>query len=436
MLRPIGALVLSLLFPFAAKSDEPLRLKETFAVAQQFRVQSRMRGSDNTLAAVKDKDNKDDKAPRKHDDSDIDYVERVLELDGDGLPNRLLRVYDKVEFRRKIGEERMETTVREAARRMVVLREKNLEVPFSPDGPLLRSEIEVVRVDVFTPALAGLLPADAVKPGDTWKAAESAVRELTDIQPEDGSLACKFVEVTTFVGRKVAHVSVRGHVRGVNEDGPTRHEIDGHFFFDLQSQHLCYLSIKGRQLLLDKDGKEIGASEGTLTMTRQARLRHDKLGDDVCGRLQLTPDADNTLLLFEDDDIGVRFVYPRRWRFAGLQNRQVMLEADGGNGILLTPVPLKEVPSPAQFAKEAQELIKSQGDLVLGISPARRVSSAPDVDQFTIEVKHLGKPQLIDYYTVRLRTTGATAATTLNPSDARELRPEIERMMRGLNVTK
>ena len=43
---------------------------------------------------------------------------------------------------------------------MVVIKAGERKAPFSPDGPLTWGEIDVVRTDVFNPALVpGLLPS-------------------------------------------------------------------------------------------------------------------------------------------------------------------------------------------------------------------------------------------------------------------------------------
>ena len=78
------------------------------------------------------------------------------------------------------------------------MRLETREVPFSPDGPLTWGEIDVVRTDVFNPALIpGLLPPNAVKPGATWKAAAATVAELTDMEKvEEGAITVEFVGLT------------------------------------------------------------------------------------------------------------------------------------------------------------------------------------------------------------------------------------------------
>lgn len=73
---------------------------------------------------------------------------------------------------------------------------RRAEGAFSPDGPMTWGEIDVVRTDVFNPLIPGLLPATAVKPGQSWKASAAAVAELTDMEKiEDGSIAVEFVGI-------------------------------------------------------------------------------------------------------------------------------------------------------------------------------------------------------------------------------------------------
>ena len=124
--------------------------------------------------------------------------------------------------------------MRPAVRRLVVMRENGTKAPFSPDGPLTWGEIDLVRTDVFTPALAGMLPDHAVRVGDRWNVAADAVRELTDMEHiDEGKIECRLEEVSAKDGRRQARVTFTGTVRGGNEDGPNRQQLDGWYLFDL-----------------------------------------------------------------------------------------------------------------------------------------------------------------------------------------------------------
>ena len=47
-----------------------------------------------------------------------------------------------------------------------------------------------------------------------------------------------------------------GSVRGLGEDGTSRHQLEGFVLFDLESNHLSYLSLKGAHALLEGPGAE------------------------------------------------------------------------------------------------------------------------------------------------------------------------------------
>ena len=236
----------------------------------------------------------------------------------------------------------------------MILRHKQLEVPFSPDGPLTWGEIDLVRTDVFTPALAGLLPDRAVRVGDRWNATPAALQELTDLETiDDGGLECTLAQFTTLANRRHARLDFRGTVRGVGEDGANRQQLEGTLLFDQESNHISYLSMRGVQTLLDKDGRAAGQVEGTFVLTRQPRMSPD-LRDEIVGSLRVEPNDDNTLLLFEDEDLGVRLLYPRRWHVAGVRGKQVALDEKQGSGLLLTLEPLARVPTGQQFLDESR----------------------------------------------------------------------------------
>src|SRR5262245_35516510 len=433
---PIFVAAVAFIAVSSACAEGPVRLQETFEAGTVYRVRSRMKGT-ATLTIPPEKDKKEAQSLTKTAESDIDYDERILEMDSDRLPNKTLRIYRAIEFRKEIEKQKDQNTLRPVVRRLVLLRDKSLKMPFSPDGPLMGSEIELVRTDVFTPLLRGLLSPDAVKPGDTWKASTDSVRELTDMQIEEGALECKFQGVVKVAGRSVADIGISGSVRGVSEDGPVRHEISGRFYFDLDSQHISYISFQGRQLFLDKDGKATGKIEGVFTMTRQARIRAPDLTDESIKGLKLEPDDDNTLLLYDNEDLGVRFTHSRRWKVTGVQGRQIMIDAEDKNGILLTLDALSKIPSADQFIKESESFIRQQKGRIMGTTNSRRIQDAPrEIDQFAIDAVMIDKRVLLDYFILRQKVGGATLVATLAPDNIRATRPEVERIAKSLVVTK
>ncbi len=223
--------------------------------------------------------------------SKLAYEERVLAPD-DAPMLKTVRAYREVEFERTVGEAKQDAGIRPSVRRMVVIKAGERKAPFSPDGPLTWGEIDVIRTDVFNPALIpGLLPQGAVKPGQTWKASATTVAELTDMEKvEEGAITVEFVGVTKVAEKRVAKLKVSGTVRGVNEDGPNRQKIDGTAYFDLDAGCLTYLSVRGTKDLLDGKGQTVGVVEGQFALTRTpvAKVTAD-LSDAALRDLDLKP---------------------------------------------------------------------------------------------------------------------------------------------------
>jgi len=338
-----------------------------------------------------------------------------------------------------VGDARQETTIRPAVRRLIVLRHNNQEVPFSPDGPLTWGEIDQVRTDVFTPALTGLLSDNPVLVGDKWAAAKTAIQELTDMERiDEGEVTCKFEQLVTLDKRRHARIAFSGTVRGLGEDGPTKQQLDGLLYFDLESNHISYLSLNGVHSLLDKESKEVGRVEGRFVMSRQVHTSCTELSDEKLKNLTTEPNADNTLLLFDSADLGVKFLYPRRWRVMETRgNRQVSVDsAEGGGGMLLTVEPPSRTPTGAQFLKESRDYLEQQKAKVKSVGQPRDLPDAAGLEHFTIEAEMGGQAFVMEYYVSHQRQGGVVIAARLSQGDAANLHKEVERIARSATITR
>jgi hypothetical protein len=402
-------------------------MQEPFAPGYQYHVSCRV-----SIAGTLHVEGKD-KQLALTGTSAIEFDERVL-AEKDKRVDKTIRIYRKMDFDRHVGDQHQQSSLRPAVRRMVLLRHNQFEVPFSPDGPLTWAEIDLVRTDVFTPALTGLLPAAAVKPGDRWQANVVALKELTDLERiDEGGLTCTFESVTTLVGRRQARARFEGTVRGVGEDGPARHQLEGQFYFDLVSNHMSYLHVKGTHFLLDKNGQPQGQVEGTFVLTREPAQPRD-LSDAELRGLVLEPNEDNTLLLFEQAELGVRFLYPRRWRMASVSGRQIALDENRGNGLLLTIEPSAKLPTGAQFHQEVRTWLTQQKAVVHRMDQPRVLAAG--VDNFAVDADINKQRIVLDYYVVRQNGGGATAVARLAPADLVSLRKDVDRIVKSVQITR
>ncbi|MBP3953959.1 hypothetical protein J8F10_01405 [Gemmata sp. G18] len=370
--------------------------------------------------------------------SKLTYEERLLKPD-DAELLKTVRAYRDVAFERTVGEAKQDAGLRPSVRRMVIIKAGERKAPFSPDGPLTWGEIDVVRTDVFNPALVpGLLPPNAVKPGQSWKATAASVSELTDMEKiEEGAITVEFVGIAKLNDRRLARLKISGTVRGVNEDGPNRQKLEGTAYFDLGNNVLTYLSVKGTHELLDGKGQTAGVIEGQFTMTRTPvpQMPAD-LSDASLRDLELRPNAENTLLLYDNADLGVRFLYPRGWRVGAVQGKQLTLDHARGAGVLITLESPAKVPVPDDYLKEVTGfLAKEKAQITASEKPVQIRSEPVQLDRFSLDATFGTEKVRLEYAVLKQTDGGLTVAARLPAADA-DIRSEVTRIVRSLSVTK
>src|SRR5260370_35586711 len=374
------------------------------------------------------KDQKEPKLLPLTGESALEYDERILKADKEGQVDKTLRVYRGLAVHGEVGDEPQEASLRPEVRRLVALRDKGIEVRFSPDGPLTPPEIDLIRTDIFTPAFSGLLPDKAVKAGDRWKASQAAVQELTDmVKIGEGELECRVDKRMTVEKGRIARVDLSGAIRGLTEDGPNQQKLTGYFDFDLDSNYVSYFYLKGVHLLLDKDGKEAGKLEGRLILTRQVNTRCKELTDDAIKSLRQEPDTDLMLLLYDNPDQGVRFLYPRRWHVAEDNEKQITMDGPDGSGLRLTFDSPSRIPKVEQFLKESRDWFSDQKAKVLRVEDPERVQSKPTpLDRFGLEEVIENQKVIMAYYVTRQAQGGATLAARLTRAALAEVRKAVD----------
>lgn len=433
MTRMLNAFIIVVSLGISAAAQDAVTLVERFDTAQPYRVELRVRI--NGRLALTPKKGEATKILPIEGDSTLIYDERMIPSD-DPKSAKLLRIYQDVRFQRRIDGQEQTADIRPSVRRMVVIRsESGKKVPLSPDGPLTWGEIDVVRTDLFSPALVtGLLPARPVKPGEKWYASKHAVADLTDLDPiEEGRLIVEYVGKVQLNGKSFARLNLSGQVKGRNEDGLSQHRLTGTIYFDLAENRLNYLNLQGTNELLGPDGKVTGRVEGSFQMTRGPSPRAADFSPEVVRQLKTSPDETNSLLLYDNPELGVKLEYPRRWRVGAVEGNQLTLEEGQGASILLTILPSNRLPTAEQYAREAQEFVRSQKGQVLGVVPTQKTEFS---DQFSLEIE-LNKARVrMNYHILSQANGGATAAVRLPLTDRDELTRHAHQILKSLQITR
>jgi hypothetical protein len=350
---------------------------------------------------------------------------------------KTIRVCRRLDFHRTLAGQPQQLALRPAVRRLVILRRGPTEVPFSPDGPLTWGEIDAVRTDVFAPALAGLLPPAAVRLGERWTASTVAVQELTDLEKiEEGKIECRLDRIVPSGKRRFARVTFSGTIRGVGEDGTVRHRLQGQFHLDLDAGFLTDVTLNGTTTLLDGDRKEVGTVDGRFVMMREPGSKTGELTDAALKAVKVEPDADNTLMLYDNPELGVRFLYSRRWRVAQVMGPQLALDSGDGCGVLITVDPPERIPTSAAFLAESRGWLEKQKAKMVKVYSPRKLREAPALEAFALEAQMLGQKIWMDYYVTRQTGGGATLAARLTTSDLADLRKEVDRIARSIVITR
>lgn len=419
---------------FRLQAEERFRLSESFEPGTVIRVEQKTElsgkvavsnGSRSELVALVGQ-------------GTVAYDERVFASE-DPDTATVLRQYRTFEARRQLGSREQSAQLRESVRRMVVLRSSKGKSPFSPDGPLLWSEIDAVRTDPFFPSLVpALLPAKPVAVNDSWSIGPDAISELTDLEKvTDGSYTMKIVGLVTVNGRRQARLSLSGTIRGIDDNGPCKHTLDGTAYFDLTINRLVYLSLKGTHDLLDGSGKTVGTIEGRFTVSRSVIDNAKELSDAAIKDLSLKPTPENSAMLYDNRELGIRFRYSRRWRIGAVQGRQLTLDGPNGGGILITLESTKSLPSAAEFQKESTAFLQKTARNVVVAETIRRVAERPAIDRFALSATTNDEAIRMEYAVLtNADGTGATLAVRLPGSDAKELARDIDLLLKFLDVGK
>jgi hypothetical protein len=427
----LGALALLVVAQLAA-ADEAVRMEEKFPVGARHKVRVRV----ELTGSLKPPPGKGKPAEpvRIEGSSSIDYEERILSQSG-GVINRSLRLCERFEMKRSIAGKQQQLALRPEVRRLVVLRKGHTESAFSPDGPLYWGELDVVRTDVFIPALTGLLPSRAVRPGEVWQASGASVQELTDLEKvEAGGMDLRLERIVKDGKRRLAKVQLSGTVKGVGEDGTASHKLQGLYHFDLDEGYLADLVLNGEMSLLDKDGKEAGKVEGRFVMVRTPGGSAEGLSDEAVRKLKTEPDEENTRILYDNPDAGVRFLYPRAWRLTREMGNQYALDGPEGEGVLITLDSPGKTPTARQLKEEARQWVEKQKGAVLREQDSVTLRASPRLDWFGLEARMGGDAFWMDYYVTVQEAGGATLAARSRHASLKQSRKDTSMIAGSISI--
>ena len=353
------------------------------------------------------------------------YLERVLTVDVGQLANKTIRKYLVLEAEQKIGNDSTQAKLRPQLQHVVLDRKGLQAVTFSPDGPMLIGELEQIRTDVFLPRLTGLLPKQDVVPGNSWKATNEAVQELTDMQKVDsGSLHCVFSQMET---ADVALIKFDGQVTGATPTGSNQQTIQGNYRFDLKAQRLVALKFEVTSILMDRDRKRVGDISAVYSMTRKPAPSQTL----ATTGMTLEASEESTLLLVLEPRIGLEMVHSRRWVPRPVNDKSWIIDGPSGSGLTIQFEAAGTIPQAEAVRKQIEATLSRS---VQNLKPLPDPAGWADAQRLSWTGAQNGKEYVFEYFLWKKGGKGAIIAGRYFAPEANLAQKDVERMIKGLRV--
>ncbi len=239
------------------------------------------------------------------------FPERVLGVDGEGLPARVVRYYDEATANINVSGSATTRKLRDDRRFMVAQRLSDAMVTYSPAGTLTREELELTGEHLDVTALPGLLPKDKVAVGERWDIPVPAVQQLTGL---DGIVNHEVRGKLESIKDEKARISVAGQVSGIADGAEVKTRIEAVCFFDMKVQRLTQVEWKQTEERMTGPASPAVKSQSTTTVKRSFIPEAQLLGDAVVKNLPATPDPGLLLLEYRDAKGRYQFLFERSWR--------------------------------------------------------------------------------------------------------------------------
>ncbi len=251
-----------------------------------------------------------------------DYVERVLDAKGT-MADRTVRIYQTAKAT-IAAQTRM---LRPERNFMVAQRIKDQLVTYSPAGPLLGEEMELME-HFDTLALPGLLPGRQVKVGESWSVPPAVIQAICDLDALDAQVKQELSCELKAVDGDLVLVGIQGTVKGIQLGAAVSIHIDAKskLVFDLKQKRIVELDWR------QSDQRQQGPATPNLSADVNIKVQRapidtpKELGQFAVLTLPNEPPARLTNIVQRDAKGKFAFQHSREWQDVGEQNGRRVLK--------------------------------------------------------------------------------------------------------------
>ena len=274
-------------------------------------------------------------------DGKLSFLERRLPAGGrDADALRSIRYYELAEADITVADRKTVNRL-DGSQKVIVaegrrdgVRVYSHEAAMTPDG------VELLRTPGDNLMLIGLLPAQEIQTGSTWKPDDWVMPALTTVEAvSESELNCKLDKLDD----RYAVISFEGKITGAVQGALTKITLKGQLAYDLAKKHI-------RQVVLTQtEDRTVGAvSPGmqvtaTLYIDRSPSGISGPLTDKVIASIAISPTSQQLAVWF-DAPWGVRFAFDRNW-FVFHQKDEVAVLRLVEAGSLLAQCNVSRVPN-------------------------------------------------------------------------------------------
>jgi hypothetical protein len=240
----------------------------------------------------------------------LSYDEKRLTTQVDTDLARSVRHYTLAEATIKVENGLLKPRLR-ADRQLIAAAEDKTQLRmFSPQGPLLRDELDLVDVPANSLLLDRLLPTGPVTVGDKWKHDDSLLALLLGL---DAISASEVTSEIKDLDADVARIELTGNVQGALGGVSTELQLKARYKFNRAQGTITWFAIlieEKRSIGHVGPGADVVAK---LQMTIAPTTGVPELADDALADLPLDGKPEQLTLQYQAPGGGWSFQYDRRW---------------------------------------------------------------------------------------------------------------------------
>jgi len=286
-----------------------------------------------------------------------------------GEITRAARYYNTIDAQLTLGGVSTSPSLRQS-RKLIVARateQGSLQLA-AANGPLLRSELDIIEVAGDSLVLNRLLPGEEKQIGDSWQHNNQAMQLLLGMQ--DVSL-CEVSSALMESNKGFARCEFAGAVHGMTNGAERELELRGVYLFDRQLGRITQLNLAIREK------RSIGPATRGLDTTAKLRIKLTPVAKSTSltpARVAQAEKADfalQSLLETSDNRLGFQTLHDTSWFRLGRRGDELAIRRVGPAGLVahanLAKLPAKAVDTGKSLSKFRADFFASLGENATGL---------------------------------------------------------------------